>query len=92
MGAAGGARRSLAALPDDPVVINVNVPNRPLDEMAGWRRTEVALLPPRTLASAALTPKVGHDDAFDVRMEWGDPHRAARTTPTAVRSRPGTSR
>ena len=54
-------------------VLNVNVPNRPLDEMAGWRRTEVALLPPRTLASAALTPKVGHDDAFDVRMEWGDP-------------------
>lgn len=67
------AEAILAALPRDPVVINVNVPNRPLDEMAGWRRTEVALLPPRTLASAALTPKVGHDEAFDVQMEWGDP-------------------
>jgi len=67
------AEAILAALPRDPVVINVNVPNRPLDEMAGWRRTEVALLPPRTLASAALTPKVGHDDAFDVQMQWGDP-------------------
>jgi 5'-nucleotidase len=33
----------------------------------------VALLPPRTLASAELIPKVGHDDAYDVRMDWGDP-------------------
>ena len=67
------AQAILEDLPVDPVVINVNVPNRPLAAMEGWRRTEVALLPPRTLASAELTPKVGHDDAFDVRMEWGDP-------------------
>jgi hypothetical protein len=33
----------------------------------------VALLPPRTLASAGLIPKLGHDDAFDVQMDWGDP-------------------
>jgi 5'-nucleotidase len=63
----------LAELPAEPQVINVNVPNRALADLAGWRRTEVALLPPRTLASAQLTPKLGHDDAFDVRMEWGDP-------------------
>ena len=60
-------------LPAEPVVLNVNVPNRPLDELAGWRRTEVARLPPRTLASAELIPKVGHDGAFDVQMAWGDP-------------------
>jgi 5'-nucleotidase len=67
------ARALLADLPIDPIVVNVNVPNRPLDQLAGWRRTEVALLPPRTLASAELTPKVGHDGAFDVQMHWGDP-------------------
>ena len=45
----------------------------PSTQLAGWRRTEVALLPPRTLASAELTPKLGHDDAYDVQMDWGDP-------------------
>lgn len=71
-----GARMAealLADLPSDPIVVNVNVPNRPLEAMAGWRRTEVALLPPRTLATAELTPKAGHDGAFDVQMQWGDP-------------------
>ncbi|MGH9276263.1 MAG: hypothetical protein ACRDZU_16585, partial [Acidimicrobiales bacterium] len=67
------AKAMLDHVPDDPIVVNVNVPNRPLDEIAGWRRTEVALLPPRTLASAELIPMVGHDGAFEVRMEWGDP-------------------
>jgi 5'-nucleotidase len=67
------ARAMLADLHADPIVINVNVPNRPLDELAGWRRTEVALMPPRALASAELIPKLGHDGSFDVRMEWGDP-------------------
>lgn len=63
----------LAHPPEDPIVLNVNVPNRPLGEMAGWRRTEVALLPPRTLASAELSPKAGHDGTFHVQMHWGDP-------------------
>ena len=49
-------------------------PTAPLDDLAGWRRTEVALLPPRTLASRRRSPRrSGHDDAFDVQMEWGDP-------------------
>ncbi len=67
------ARAMLDDLPADPIVLNVNVPNRSLAEVAGWRKTEVALLPTRTLASADLVPKVGHDGAFDVRMAWGDP-------------------
>jgi 5'-nucleotidase len=67
------AQAMLRALPEDPIVLNVNVPNRPVGELEGWRRTQVALLPPRTLASAELTPKLGHDDAYDVRMDWGDP-------------------
>lgn len=82
-----GARMAgalLAELPDDPVVVNVNVPNRPLDAMAGWRRTEVALLPPRTLATAELTPKAGHDGAFDVQMRWGDPIELPADTDTGA--------
>jgi 5'-nucleotidase len=66
------ATAMLENLADGPIVLNVNVPNRPLDEVEGWRRTEVALLPPRTLATAALVPKEGHDGAFHVQMEWGD--------------------
>ena len=57
----------------DPLVVNLNVPNLPLAEVAGWKRTSVALLPPRALASAELVPMAGHDDAFDVKMNWGDP-------------------
>ena len=45
----------------------------PEDRILGWRRAQVAHLPPRALASAQLLPKVGHDGAFDVRMDWGDP-------------------
>jgi 5'-nucleotidase len=70
---AGVVERLLKALPDDPVVINVNVPNCPVEEIAGWRRTEVAPLPPRALATAELVPMAGHDDAYSVRMDWGDP-------------------
>lgn len=63
----------LANLPEQPIVINVNVPNRAIDDLAGWRRTQVALLPTRALARAELIPKTGHDAAFDVQMEWGEP-------------------
>jgi 5'-nucleotidase len=59
--------------PDGAVIVNLNVPNLAMDEIKGWRRTEVATLPPRALANAELEPKVGHQDTFYVRMSWGDP-------------------
>lgn len=62
----------LADLPADPVVVNVNVPNRPAAEMEGWRRTDVGTAPPRSMATATLVPKPGHDSAFHVEMSWGD--------------------
>ena len=61
-------------LASGPFVLNVNVPNVPIDEIAGWRRTAIAGLPPRALATARLVPKAGHDGVFDVQMEWGDPN------------------
>jgi 5'-nucleotidase len=57
----------------DPPVLNVNVPNLPLDQVAGWRRTEVATLPPRALVQAELVAQAGHEGAYDVNMQWGDP-------------------
>ncbi len=59
-------------LPEDPVVLNVNVPNRQAAQMEGWRRTDVGTLPPRTLAHAGLEPKPGHDGAYHVEMSWGE--------------------
>ena len=55
-----------------PIVANVNVPNLPLAEIAGWRRTEVGSLPPRAVATARLDPVAGRDGVFAVHMEWGD--------------------
>jgi 5'/3'-nucleotidase len=63
----------LASPPDEPVVVNVNVPNVAFDEIAGWRQTEVAMLPPRTVASGRLHPIEGRDGAFSVEMVWGEP-------------------
>lgn len=60
-------------LANGPYVLNVNVPNVRVDEIAGWRRTAIAALPPRALAEARLVPRPGHDGVFDVQMDWGDP-------------------
>jgi 5'-nucleotidase len=62
----------LAAPPADPVVVNLNVPNTPAADFAGWRRTEVGTEPPRKVAVAELVPKEGHDGSFTIRMAWGD--------------------
>jgi 5'-nucleotidase len=62
----------VADLPEQPVVVNINVPNLSVDEMKGWRHTDIGSLPPRTMASAELDPILGHEDAYHVRMSWGD--------------------
>lgn len=59
--------------PDPAVVVNINVPNTPLDRMAGWRFAEVGTTPPRAVADARLVPREGHPDSFRVEMDWGDP-------------------
>jgi 5'-nucleotidase len=62
----------VTAMPADPIVVNINVPNLPVAEMAGWTYTEVGARPPRSVATATLSPIEGHDDAFQVIMDWGD--------------------
>lgn len=64
--------RLAADLPDDPVLLNINVPNTAVSEFLGWRRTGVGVLPPRTVTQAKLEPKAGHDGTFTVSMAWGD--------------------
>ena len=59
-------------LPADPVVVNLNVPNLPLDSVLGWQHTTIGTIPPRAMAKAWLEPIAGHDSAFNVRMAWGD--------------------
>ena len=62
----------LAAPLAEPVVVNVNVPNRPLGEIARWRHAVVGMLPPRTVARGYLDPVSGKEGVYAVRMEWGD--------------------
>jgi 5'-nucleotidase len=66
------ARAVLAAVLADPVVVNVNVPNLPLERIKGWRHTQIGRLPPRAIAKGWLEPVSGQDGLFAVRMEWGD--------------------
>jgi 5'-nucleotidase len=77
--AAAVASRVVGALvaspPAEPAVINVNVPNRPLGDILGWRRTTLATMPIRAMTGVTLDPKIGHEDAFNVTMAWGEPQQ-----------------
>jgi len=56
----------------DVGVVNLNVPNLPVDEITGWRWTEVSLTPPWAMTEAKLVPR--HDepgDAYGVETKWG---------------------
>jgi 5'-nucleotidase len=59
-------------MPSEPVVVNINVPDLALDQIKGWRHTNVGLLPPRTVTEARLEPIEGDEGAFRVVMDWGE--------------------
>lgn len=58
--------------PAQPSVLNLNVPNLPIDQMRGWKETPVGAHPPRSLSTAGLEPKQGHEGSYRVRMDWGE--------------------
>lgn len=58
--------------PAEPILLNLNVPNLPLDQVKGWRHTTPAVLPIRALTHISLEPKHGHEDTFNVVLEWGE--------------------
>jgi 5'-nucleotidase len=62
----------VAAMPAEPVVVNLNVPNLDVADIKGWRRGRIGLEPPRRVSSAVLEPMIGHDNAYTVSMQWGD--------------------
>lgn len=57
---------------EEPLVLNVNVPNLPVDQIKGWRRTTVGAEPPRAMTTATMESKEGHSDSYYVRMAWGE--------------------
>jgi 5'-nucleotidase len=74
----------LAAPPDDPVVVNINVPNQPLDSLGEWRHAEVGLAPPRALGGARLEPIGGTEGCYSIRMDWSDQIDAPAHTDTGA--------
>jgi 5'-nucleotidase len=62
----------VAALPSEPVVVNMNVPNVEMDAIKGWRCAEVGLEPPRRMSSAELIPREGQNGVYTVGMQWGE--------------------
>ena len=62
-----------SAAPSTAQVLNVNVPNKPLDEVRGWLYTVTGSAPPRSLTTAELVAKEGHAGSYRVDMHWGEP-------------------
>jgi 5'/3'-nucleotidase len=71
--AAGVVGGFIADLPTEPEVLNINVPNAPLADLRGWRRTEVGRPPARSMGSVRREPKEGHEGAYKIKMTWGEP-------------------
>nr|MDQ3578029.1 5'/3'-nucleotidase SurE [Actinomycetota bacterium] len=62
----------LRTRPDEPVVVNVNVPNLPIEDLRRWRHAQIGLLPPRAVVEATMEPIEGREGVFAVRFGWGD--------------------
>ncbi len=68
---------------EEPTVVNLNVPNRPLDRLAGWAEAAVGSEPPRRLTKGTLIPVDDEDgtagegaaddevQTFRLQMDWG---------------------
>lgn len=59
-------------MPVEPVVVNINVPDLPIEEFGTWKYAQVGHQPPRSMAMATLKPIAGHEEAYTVQMGWGD--------------------
>ncbi len=59
-------------MPEEPVVLNINVPDIPIDEITGWSYGAVGTQLPRAMSRATMEPVKGKAGAFHVNMTWGD--------------------
>ena len=66
------AEAMLANLPAEPLVLNLNAPNLPLDEVKGAKRVPVGTAPPRSMGGARLDPKQGHEGSYKIVFNWGE--------------------
>jgi len=74
-------------LPDDPVVVNLNVPNEELGDIVGWRVTDVSPHPAGIMSDPVLVPRDDDPEAFDVNVAWTRARDEPDTTDTgAVRA------
>ncbi len=67
----------------DSPVLNVNVPNLELDQIRGWRFTDIGTEPPRAIERVELesTPE---ERTFRVSMSWGDEHHQSSEVDTGA--------
>ncbi len=60
--------------PTEPALVNVNVPNLPIDEIKGWRHTELALLPGRAFSGVTLEAEDRPRTCVPTcGLRWGEP-------------------
>ncbi len=71
--AAEAVEAIIATPPAEPSVLNINVPDLPLDELKGWEWTQVGQQPPRSMTEVKLTPKPGHTGTYSTSFDYGDP-------------------
>lgn len=71
--AAEAVEAIIATPPAEPSVLNINVPDVPLDELKGWEWTQVGQQPPRSMTEVKLTPKPGHTGSYSASFDYGDP-------------------
>jgi 5'-nucleotidase len=65
-------------------VLNLNVPDLPIEEIKGWRWSRVGTMPPRSMASADLIPKAGHVGSYQVKYRFGESGDVQEGTDTAA--------
>ncbi len=67
----------------DSPVLNVNVPNLELDQIRGWRFTDIGTEPPRAIERVELesTPE---ERTFRVSMSWGDENHQSSEVDTGA--------
>lgn len=79
--------RLLADPPTEASVLNLNVPNLPIDELRGYRYTAFAETPGRRMEGLELLPIPGHREAYHAVLKWGERDEFPDTTDTgAVRA------
>jgi len=70
--------------PAEPSILNINVPNLPVEDIAGWQWATVGQEPPRALSTATLEAKTGHLGRYHVNMDYGTDHAQPVGTDTAT--------